>query len=518
MQNLRILWVDDEVENLKPFIIFLQEKGHKVTTVTNGQDAIDAVLNQQFDLILLDEMMPGMDGLTTLEEIKQINASISVIMVTKSEEEGLMEDAIAGQIADYLIKPINPNQIIMAIKKIFQADEIKKNKVGEDYAKFSTRLNRKIATNPDWKEWKDIYQEICRWDIKIDDINNDTMAQMHFLEKLNCNNEFSNYITAAYRNWLNSDRRPDLSFDIISRYVIPTIEKTHNPVYFIVLDCMRLDQYFSIEPFLNELFDIDLNLYYSILPTATPYSRNSIFSGLLPIDIARNFPEYWVESSDLDNSRNRNEHQLLDAHMKDLGYGLEQSKYVKIFNPEEGNFVLRKIESWKFEKLVVLVFNFLDLLAHHRSKSQVLKETIPDEHALRAFTRHWFAHSTFYDTLKEIRKQNATVILTTDHGSIRVNRASQIVGNKEITSSVRYKQGKNLSSIEKHTLHMKEPQEFGLPAQSIVDNYVLAKDDYYFVYPNSFHKYMKQYSGTFQHGGISMEEMILPLAVCHPKA
>jgi len=516
MENLRILWVDDELESLKPFIMFLNEKGFDVRSVSNGSDAISTVLKEKFDLILLDEMMPGMDGLTTLREIKKINASIPIVMVTKSEEEGLMDDAIAGQIADYLIKPINPNQIIMAIKKIFQADEIRKNRVGEEYARFSARLNKALMMEPDWVQWQEIYREICRWDLVIDDFNDPALSQMHFLEKLNCNTEFSNYISKHYRDWLNSDERPMMSFDLISQHVIPQLGEKR-PVYFIVLDCMRLDQFFAIEPFIQEMFDIDFKLYYSVLPTATPYSRNSIFSGLLPIDIARDFPEYWSGSSDLDNSRNRNEHQLLEAHIEDLGCELEKSKYIKIFTVEEGNYVLRKIETWENEKLIILVYNFLDLLAHHRSKNQILKETIPDEEALRAFTKHWFLHSTFFDALQKIKQQNATVILTTDHGSIRVNRASQLIGDKETTTTVRYKQGRNLSSNDKNALYVKNPEEYGLPANSIVDNYVFAKEDYFFVYPNSFHQYMKQYTGTFQHGGISMEEMILPLAICTVK-
>ena len=517
MKDLRILWVDDEIELLKPFVLFLSEKGHSVITVSNGSDAIESVKKNPFDLVLLDEMMPGLDGLTTLSKIKKIDSALPVVMVTKSEEEGLMEDAIAGQIADYLIKPINPNQIILAIKKIFQVDEIKKDRIGLEYSQFSAYLNRKLASSPDWSDWYEIYKEICKWDLKIDDINDSTITQMHFLEKLNCNTEYSNFVSSSYKNWLNSDERPDLSFDLISKYVIPNIEKTLAPVYFVVLDCMRLDQYYAIEPYIKELFDIDLHLYTSILPTATPYSRNAIFSGLLPLDIAKNFPEYWVNSSDMDSSRNRNEHQLLDAHIQDLGYKLEKSKYTKIFSIDEGDFVLRKIDSWKNEELIILVYNFLDLLAHHRSKSEVLKEAIPDEQALRAFTKHWFLHSTFYESLKKIKEQNATVIITTDHGSIRVNRANQIVADKETTSTVRYKQGKNLSADSKHSMKLENPEDYGLPRRNVVDDYVIAKEDYYFVYPNSLHKYMNLYSGTFQHGGISMEEMILPLAICKPK-
>ncbi len=516
-RKIKILWVDDEVDLLISFVLFLQEKGYIVKTVTNGADAVVAVVNEKFDLILLDEMMPGMDGLSTLQEIKRINFSIPVVMVTKSEEEGLMEEAIAGQIADYLIKPINPNQIIMAIKKIFLTDEIRLNRMGQEYSQFIAQMNRKLVMSPNFDEWKDIYKQMCQWDIMIDQVNDDNLKQTHFLEKRNCNTEFCNYVESNYGSWLKSTDRPNMSFDVVSQYVAPLLEKKKT-IYFLILDCLRYDQYLSMEPYLKELFDIDLDLYYSILPTATPYSRNSIFSGLLPIDIAQKFPEYWTDSSDIENSRNRNEHQLLDEHIEDLGYSISPaSKYIKVFNIDEGNYVLRKIDSYKNEKLVVLVYNFLDLLAHHRSKDQILQETIPDEEAFRAFTKHWFVHSSLYETLKLISKQDAILVISTDHGSIRVTRATQVIGDRDTTITVRYKEGKNLSCNEKHSMQLKKPQEFGLPSRNIVDNYIFAKDDYYFVYPNSYHQYQKQYNGTFQHGGISMEEMILPVAVCHSK-
>lgn len=517
MRKLKIMWVDDEIESLKPLVLFLQEKGYELVTHTNGTDAIATVLEDNIDLVLLDEMMPGLDGLTTLEEIKQINPSLPVIMVTKSEEEGLMENAIASKIEDYLIKPINPNQIILAIKKIFQTEEIMQNRIGAEYAKFSSQTNQALFNNPDWEDWKEIYFKICDWDLKLDEINDPSLRQTHFLEKKNFNTEFCNYVESNYQNWIYSDKRPSLSFDLISEYVGPQIEKSDGPVYFIIIDCMRLDQYRAIEPFIAEMFDIDFHTYYSILPTATPYSRNSIFSGMLPIDIAKLFPEYWSESSELDSSRNRNEHQLLDAHLSDIGYDIDTSKYVKIFTMEEGNFVIRKVESWQNEELVILVYNFLDLVTHQRSKNQVLMETIPNEKALRAFTKHWFLHSTLYGTLKQIKKQGGTVILSTDHGSIRVNRATQVIGDRETTTTVRYKKGKNLSANSRHAFFVKKPNELGLPTENIVDNYIFTKEDYYFVYPNSFHQYQKQFAETFQHGGISMEEMILPLAICTPK-
>ncbi len=518
MKELKLLWVDDEVDMLKPFVIFLNSKGYKVDTVSNGADALSMILTDNYDLILLDEMMPGMDGLTVLKEIKKIDSFLPVVMVTKSEEEGIMEDAIASQIADYLIKPINPNQIIITIKKIFQADEIKRNRIGQDYAKFTQYLNNEILNNPDYNKWMEIYDKITEWDIKIDELNDESLAQTHFLEKLNANQEFSKYVRENYKNWLQSDDSPVFSYDIISQYLIPEIEKSNGkPIYFIVLDCMRLDQFKVFLPYIHDLFELEQNTYYSILPTATPYSRNSIFSGILPLDIEKNFPEFWTDPFDEETSRNRNEHQLMEYHLDDLGYEDIKTTYVKIFNVEEGNFVNRKIQSWKNNDVVVLVYNFLDLLAHHRSKSSILQETIPDDSALRAFSKHWFLHSTFYETLKRIKESGSKIILTTDHGSIRVNRSIIVAGDKETTPTIRYKHGKNLKINDKHTFFMKDPTEFGLPRRSIIDNYVFATEDYFFVYPNYFHQFQKQYAGTYQHGGISMEEMILPLVIGTPK-
>ncbi|MCK9609961.1 MAG: bifunctional response regulator/alkaline phosphatase family protein [Candidatus Cloacimonas sp.] len=517
MKQMQILWVDDEIDLLKPFILFLEERKYNVETCNNGTDAIEKVVENKYDLVILDEMMPGLDGLATLQEIKRINPALPIIMVTKSEAEGLMDKAIASQISDYLIKPINPNQIIMAIKKIFQADEIRANQIGQQYTRYIAELNQKLFATPDWDEWSRIYKELSYWELQIDQVNDEGLRQTHFLEKRNCNTEFTNYVERNYSNWLKSDERPNLSFDLISQYIAPHFPE-NLPIYFIIVDCMRLDQYLAIQPYIQELFDEELDLYYSILPTATPYSRNSIFSGLMPIDIAKRFPDYWVTSSEMDNSRNRNEHQLLDQHIEELGFKLDPtSKYVKIFNMEEGNFVLRKIETWNKENLIVLVYNFLDLLTHHRSRDQILQETIPNEEGLRAFTKHWFLHSSLYEALKLIAKQDAIVILSTDHGSIKVNRATQVIGDKETSVTVRYKEGKNLSVNERHALFVKKPGDYGLPSKSIVDNFIFAKDDYYFVYPNAYHQYQKQFNGTFQHGGVSMEEMILPIATCRTK-
>ncbi|HAN41007.1 MAG TPA: PglZ domain-containing protein, partial [Candidatus Cloacimonas sp.] len=305
MKQMRILWVDDEIDLLKPFVLFLEERNYHVDTCNNGADAIEQVVEQKYDLVILDEMMPGLDGLATLQEMKRINHSLPIMMVTKSEEEGLMDKAIASQISDYLIKPINPNQIILSIKRIFQADQIRANQIGEQYSRYMAELNQRLFDNPTWEDWANIYREMSYWELRIDEVNDDGLRQTHFLEKRNCNTEFTNFVERNYKSWLVSDDRPNLSFDLVSQYVAPHFDEGV-PIYLIIVDCMRLDQYLAIQPYIQELFDEEMDLYYSILPTATPFSRNSIFSGLLPIDIAKRFPEYWVASNEMDNSRNRN--------------------------------------------------------------------------------------------------------------------------------------------------------------------------------------------------------------------
>lgn len=513
-ERLKILWIDDEIALLRPLVMFLEKKGYHVEMAANGLDGIAKVESENIDLVLLDEMMPGLDGLETLERINAIKPNLPIIMCTKSEEEGIMEKAISNKIADYLIKPINPNQIILAIKKIFETGTLVQNQTVRQYTKFVNDINNKIYEGPTYDEWCDMYKQMCDWDIKISEFNDTSLLNTHFLQMKDWNGEFAHFISQNYEEWISSDERPDLSFDVIANHVAPLMEENHVPTYLIILDCLRLDQYLAIQDLIKDYFDINLNLYYSILPTATPYSRNAIFSGLLPVDIAERFPEYWSESSDMDNSRNRNEHQLMDELLIDLGVEPKiPTKYVKIFNIEEGNFVIRKIDSWKNDELIVLVYNFLDLLTHHRSKDQILLEAIPDEKALRNFTRHWFEHSTLFEALKLISKQGANVVITTDHGSIRVNRATQVLGDRDTTQTVRYKDGKNLSANPKQTFFIKNPKNVGLPVRNIVENYIFATDDYFFVYPNSFHTYQKKFTGTFQHGGVSMQEMILPCAI-----
>ncbi|MCB5250699.1 MAG: PglZ domain-containing protein [Candidatus Cloacimonadales bacterium] len=517
-KSIRILWVDDDIDSIQKYIHFLENCNYSIDRAISGEEAIDIFKNSKFDLVITEATLTDMDSFVMLYQMKLFNEDIPSIMLTKSDDEELMDKAISLRINEYFFKPINPNQLIMAIKRILFTSKIRSNRIGKKYTEFSANLNKMISSNPCINEWMEIYQKISKWDMLLDEVNEENLKQTLFLEKRHCNNCFSQFVEKEYHKWLSTNTRPTMSFDIVSQYIMPQLEEDKT-VYFIVIDCLRYDQYLSIEPFIKKFFDIEFHMYCSILPTATPYSRNSLFSGLLPDDIAKRFPEYWTDSVDSDNSRNRNEHQLLDELLEDLGHTLNpSSKYIKIYNMEEGNYVLRKIDSYKHERMVVLVYNFLDLITHYRSKEQLLEELIPDEEAFRSITKHWFMNSALYQAIKLISKQdNAVIVLTTDHGSIKVNRAAQVLGDRSSTLTLRYKEGKNLTCNEKHCMFAKKPKDLGLPQRTIIDNYIFAKDDYYFIYPNAYHQYQKQFNGSFQHGGISMEEMLLPLAICKPR-
>ena len=516
MQKAKILWVDDEIELLKPHIIFLNDKGYEIDTATNGSDAIHLVEENNYDLVMLDEMMPGLDGLETLGKINEIDETIPVIMITKNEEEGLMNKAISKQITDYIIKPINPNQVLMSIKKILMSEKIKRDRIGEEYTRFSSWLNREIFSAPNLNRWYDIYSKFVRWDVRLDDLGYEDILNIHNYERKNTNEEFSQYITDNYKKLLY-DSSSILSHNVVEDYLIPELEKD-GPTYFIILDCLRLDQLLVLEPYLQELFNMRTDNYLSILPTSTPYSRNAIFAGMMPKDIAKKTPQYWKSNSDVEDSRNRYEHFLINRLLKKHGFVFPNgTKYTKILNQEEGQYVVKQIPKYKKEDLVVLVYNFLDMLLHHRFKDEILKEMLPNDKALRSLTDVWFQNSDLYKSLKQMAKQNATIVLTTDHGSIKVGHPMKVRTDKQASYGLRTKHGKNISCSSSHAYKVKDPESIGIPSENIVDNFIFAKGDYYFVYPTSYNEYKNKFHGTYQHGGISMEEMILPISVLTPK-
>lgn len=515
----KILWVDDEIDLLRAHLRLLQEKGYQVDTAANGEDAVELVKAGNYDLVFLDEMMPGMGGLDTLAGIKDSNPSLPVVMVTKSEAESLMEEAIGSKISDYLIKPVNPSQVLMACKKFLEAKKITSEYVSRDYTQEFQQISLALMNPLDFEGWFDLFVKITNWDVELDAHPELGLRQTLLDQKREGNLEFGKYVEQNYRDWIEQKNgRPILSTDILERFVVPELENK-NSVFLFVIDCLRLDQWLVMEQLLTDYFSIDKSLYISILPTATPYSRNAIFSGLFPLEIEQRFPEVWKSGEDDENSRNRFEHQLLEKFLERKRIQLKpDSKYVKILDADFGRQIESNILSYAQSKLTAIVVNFVDMLAHGRSDSPLLKEIAPNEAAYRSLTSSWFQHSSLFGMLKTLSTQkNVSIIMTTDHGSVRCLRGAKVIGDREASTNLRYKFGRNLKVDDRQAVFVKHPADYKLPRSSVTTNYILAREDYYFVYPTDYHRYLNQYRNSFQHGGISMEEMILPVVKLQPK-
>ena len=518
----KILWVDDEIDLLRSHIIFLSEKGFDVDTVTNGEDAITSVKENEYDLIFLDEMMAGKGGLETLGEIKEFNPNIPVVMITKSEEESLMNDAIGSKISDYLTKPVNPSQVLLVCKKILEGKEISGQYVTKDYLNDFNTISRALMDNLSYDQWIDLYLKLVNWDLELDVHPGIELRQSLNEQKKEANKEFSKFVERKYKEWVGSTgsgQTPTLSNEIIEKYVINHLMNENNAVFFFVLDCLRLDQWLLMEKLLINDFKIEKDYYYSILPTATPYARNALFAGLFPSEIEVHYPEFWESGGDDENSMNKYEKELLQLLLDRKRIKLKNElKYIKIIDPEVGRNFEHNIMSYQNTHFTAVVVNFLDMMVHGRSDSDLLKEIAPDEAAYRSLTNTWFNHSSLLTTFKALSKiKNAKIIITTDHGSIRSLRGAKVLGDKEASTNLRFKYGRNLKVDEKHAIYIKNPGEYKLPRRGVTINYIIAKEDYYFVYPTDYHKYLTYYKDTFQHGGISMEEMILPVITMEPR-
>jgi len=522
MPNNKILWVDDEIEMLKSHVIYLTEKGFEVDTVTNGEDAVSFVKEKEFDLIFLDEMMAGMGGLETLSKIMEINPNIPVVMVTKNEEESLMHDAIGQKISDYLIKPVVPSQMLMVCKKLLEGKQISNEYVAKDYLKDFNQISQLLSDKLDADDWIELYKKLVNWDLELDTHPEVDLRQTLDEQRKEANKEFSKFVEQNYKTWIDSVgdySTPDLTTEIVDKYVLPQLQKSSGPLFLFVLDCLRLDQWLVMEKHLTDLFSIDKDYYYSILPTATPYSRNSLFSGLFPGEIEKYYPDLWQSGRDNEKSMNKYEKELLQLLLDRKKVKLENDlKYMKIIDPEVGRSFEQNISSHNKTHFMAVVVNFLDMIAHGRSDSDLLKEIAPDEAAYRSLTNTWFMHSSLLGMFKKIAKmKNAKIIVTTDHGSIRTLRGSKVLGDKEASKNLRFKFGRNLKVEDKHALYIKYPEEYKLPRRGVTISYIIAKEDYYFVYPTDYHKYLSYYKDSFQHGGISMEEMILPVITMESK-
>ena len=519
---MQFLWADDEIDLLKPHILFLKNKGYDVVSVTNGQDAIDLVRQQSFDLIFLDENMPGLSGLETLTRLKEIAPSTPVIMITKSEEENIMDQAIGGKIADYLIKPVLPTQMLMSIKKNLHAKEITQQHQTSGYQQDFGRLSMAINDAGNFEEWTDIYKRLVHWEIELAESSDPSLSSMLMLQKQDANAAFAKFIRRNYQDWIkqlmkleNRDGRPMMSPELFKARVFPELDKGEK-LFFIVIDNFRLDQWRSIQPVLSPYFNCQEDIYCSILPTATQYARNAIFSGLLPDKIAKMFPDLWVDE-DEEEGKNLNEAPLIQTQIERFRKNYSFS-YHKVFETSFGERLVGQLKSLSQNQLNVIVLDFIDMLSHARTESKTVRELAKDEAAYRALTKTWLEHSSTIDLFRTIAEMGYKVILTTDHGTIRIDNPVKIIGDKNVNTNLRYKLGKNLNYQSKQVFEVTRPTDFGLPSLNLSTSYVFATNRDFFAYPNNYNYYASYYKDTFQHGGISLEEMLIPIVTLTPKS
>lgn len=536
MSNGLLLWVDDEIELLRAHIIFLEKKGYEVVTVTNGTDAIDQCRQKTFDLILLDEMMPGLSGLETLQSIKEISPATPVVMVTKSEEENIMDQAIGSKIADYLIKPVNPSQILLTLKKNIHRKEIVTEITQSGYQQSFQDIALQISDCKTYNDWMNVYKRLVHWELELSSTDS-SMTEMLNMQKEEANNGFAKYIKANYMDWVapqqagassasrstlrlsqmrqapkntqaDNEDRPLMSMDIFKKKIFPMLDNGEK-VFMIVIDNFRLDQWRMLSQEIGDMFDIDEQTYMSILPTATQYARNAIFSGLMPVQIAQMFPELWVDE-DEEEGKNLNEEPLIRTQIERFRRR-DTFSYHKINDSAGADKFLQKFNQLEANDLNVVVINFIDMLSHARTESKMVRELANDESAYRSITLSWFRHSVLADLFKLLSQSNYTVVITTDHGSIRASKPVKIIGDRNTNTNLRYKLGKNLNYNAKEVFVIKEPHKAQLPAPNLSTSYVFATGNSFFAYPNNYNYYVSYYKDTFQHGGISLEEMIVPL-------
>ncbi len=519
MEKITILWADDEIDLLKPQVMFLEQKGYDVITVTNGHDAFEeCTTNSNIDVIFLDESMPGMTGLDTLTKIREVNSNVPVVMITKNEEENLMEEAIGSQITDYLIKPVNPNQILLTLKKIIDNKRLVREKTSSDYQQEFRNIFMQINSGLNFEEWADTYQKIVSWELKLDSTNTTDMADILSMQKSEANTEFSKYIAKNYLDWVNKrSEGPIMSDTLLREKIFPNIN-SKVPTFILLLDNLRYDQWKTIEPTLSELFRLESEDYfYSILPTSTQYSRNSIFSGLMPSEIQEYYPEWWKNDNE-QGGKNLFEKNLFGEQVKRVLHKEIKFDYIKITNAENGKNLVDNIQNYLNNDLTVIVYNFIDMLSHARTEMEVLKELASDETAYRSLTKSWFENSFLWTALQIIAEKKIQLFITTDHGTIRVKQPTKVIGDRETTTNLRYKVGKNLQYDRKDVLDVRDPKQALLPRPNVSSTFIFAKEDKFFLYPNNYNHYNNYYKNTFQHGGISLEEMIVPIVEMTSKA
>lgn len=504
----KILWADDEIDLLKPHIIFLEQKGFSVDTVNNGAEAVEMSEEKHYDIIFLDENMPGLTGLETLARIKKNSPNVPVIMITKSEEEHIMEEAIGGQISDYLIKPVNPNQILLSLKKNLKTKDLVSQKFTTDYQMEFRNIAMRLNDRLDASEWAEIYDTLVGWELKLERSNDDGMKEVFAMQKKDANSQFCRFIDDNYRDWLNGDEdAPVLSHQVIDKKVMEYIGK--EPVFLVVIDNLRYDQWKVLRPLISEYFNVEREeLYYSILPTATHYARNALFSGLLPLEMERKHPDLWLNEND-EGGKNQFEKEFFKANLDRHGKNVKMS-YSKVLKLDYAKKLADRFNDLLQNDVNVIVYNFVDMLSHARTEMEVIKELADDEAAYRSLTLSWFNHSPLKDILKKIAEKGIRTFLTTDHGTIKVDNPVKVLGDRNTNTNLRYKVGKNLDYSEKEVIASNDPHDIKLPKENVSSRFIFARENDFFAYPNNYNHYVNYYKDTFQHGGVSLEEMIIP--------
>lgn len=513
--QVKILWADDEIDLLKPHILFLEQKGYDVETVNNGAEAIDKCQETNFDIVFLDENMPGISGLEALTRIKNFRPLTPIVMITKSEEESIMEEAIGGKIADYLIKPVNPNQILLSLKKNLDQSKLVSEKTNATYQQEFREIGMNLSSRMDYHEWSEIFKKLVHWDIQLQSLEDKGMKEVLEMQKKEANVSFCKFIESNYLDWLSdSNDAPLLIHRLFQQRIAPLLEEQP---FLIVIDNLRFDQWQVLRPAFNKYFQLDNEeIVYSILPTSTQYARNSFFAGLLPSEIEKKFPQYWTSEED-DGGKNNFEEDLLQTQLKRLGKIDLKWSYNKITNLNAGKKLNDQFNQLLTNDLNVIVYNFVDMLSHARTDMKVIRELADDEAAYRSLTESWFEHSPLQEVVKKIYQAGRKLIITTDHGTVRVTDPVKVVGTKNLNTNLRYKTGKNLNYNDKKVFKIANPKDGYLPQSSLSSEYIFCKNNDFFVYPNNYNHFVNHYKETFQHGGISLEEMLIPYIELSPK-
>ncbi|MBR9913770.1 MAG: PglZ domain-containing protein [Algicola sp.] len=517
MNTINILWVDDEIDLLKPHIIFLEQKQYNVTTCQSGTEALEIIDDANFDIVFLDENMPGLTGLETLNEIKEKRANLPVVMITKSEEEYIMEEAIGNKIADYLIKPVNPNQILLSLKKNLDHSRLISEKTTSNYQQEFRKIAMDLSMVNSFEEWSDLYQKLIYWELQLEDIEDVGMTEILESQKTEANVQFGKFIESNYASWFESDAdAPTLSHQLFKDKVVPELSDDQ-PTLLVVIDNLRYDQWKAFEPIVNNYYKkASEEPFYSILPTATQYARNAIFSGLMPLDMEKKHPDLWKNDTD-EGGKNLHEEEFLNAQLKRLGLQNLKTEYHKITNLKAGKKLVENFKTLKDNDLSVIVYNFVDMLSHSKTEMDVVKELASNDKAYRSLTVSWFKNSPLLEMIQQAQNLGFKLILTTDHGTINVKNPSKVIGDRDTSLNLRYKTGRSLTYEDREVLAVKDPKEVKLPALTMSSSFIFAKGDYFLAYPNNFNHYVSYYRNTYQHGGVSLEEMIIPFVVMNPK-